>query len=133
MNKNVTLPVTTAPLRLAKPQRQELRDRPIVRIHLLGPMRATTYLGANILPHGKRGRAVLAYLCLAGGEHVAREDLARLLWDRVSRQAARTNLRQALRELASSFGELAKELITTGRDTIRLNGEACWIDALAAL
>jgi DNA-binding SARP family transcriptional activator/TolB-like protein len=132
MNKNVTLP-TAAPLRLAKPQRQELRDRPIVRIHLLGPMRATTYLGENILPHGKRARAVLGFLCLAGGKHVPREDLAGLLWDRVSAAAARTSLRQALRELSTAFGGLAKELITSGREVIRLNAEACWIDALAAL
>ena len=96
-------------------------------------MRATTYLGANILPHGKRARAVLGYLCLAAGEHVAREHLARLLWDRVPAVAARTNLRQALRELSTSFGDLAKELITAGRNLIRLNVEACWIDALAAL
>jgi DNA-binding SARP family transcriptional activator/TolB-like protein/Tfp pilus assembly protein PilF len=115
------------------PESLRLHGRPVVRVHLLGPMRATTYLGANILPHGKRARAVLAYLCLAGGEHVSREQLARLLWDRVSRAAARTNLRQALRELSSSFGEMAKELITTGRDVVRLNAEVCWIDALAAL
>jgi len=116
-----------------RPERPRLAGRPVVRIHLLGPMRATTCLGANILPHGKRARAVLGYLCLAAGEHVAREHLAQLLWDRVPAAAARTNLRQALRELSSSFGDLAKELITTGRNVIRLNAEACWIDALAAL
>jgi DNA-binding SARP family transcriptional activator/TolB-like protein len=116
-----------------RPERPRVAGRPVVRIHLLGPMRATTYLGENILPHGKRARAVLGYLCVAAGEHVAREQLARLLWDRVPAAAARTNLRQALRELSASFGDLAKELITTGRDVVRLNVEACWIDALAAL
>jgi DNA-binding SARP family transcriptional activator/TolB-like protein/Tfp pilus assembly protein PilF len=134
MNKNVSPPLS-AVMKLAsgKRDRRELRDRPIVRIHLLGPMRATTYLGDNVLPHGKRARAVLGYLCLAAGEHVPRAELATLLWDRVSAAAARTNLRQALRELSSTFGDLAKELITSGRDVIRLNVEACWIDALAAL
>jgi tetratricopeptide (TPR) repeat protein len=96
-------------------------------------MQATTYLGDNILPHGKRARAVLGYLCLAAGEHVPRAELARLLWDRVPAAAARTNLRQALRELSSTFGGLSKELITSGRDVMRLNVEACWIDVLAAL
>jgi DNA-binding SARP family transcriptional activator/TolB-like protein len=109
------------------------RNRPIVRIDLLGPMRATTYLGENVLPHGKRARAVLGYLCLAAGNHVPRAQLAGLLWDRVSEAAARTNLRQALRELSSTFGALAKELITSGRDIVRLNVDACWVDALAAL
>ena len=133
--KKTVIPPLSAVTRFSsgKRHRRELRDRPIVRIHLLGPMRATTYLGDNVLPHGKRARAVLGYLCLAAGEHVHRADLAALLWDRVSAAAARTNLRQALRELSSTFGGLAKELITSGRDVIRLNVAACWIDALAAL
>src|ERR1051326_7672894 len=119
MNKNVSPPLS-AVMKLAsgKRDRRELRDRPIVRIHLLGPMRATTYLGDNVLPHGKRARAVLGYLCLAAGEHVPRAELATLLWDRVSAAAARTNLRQALRELSSTFGDLAKEL---DRKSTRLN------------
>jgi TolB-like protein len=135
MNKNVSIAklIEARPVGSAKPDWQAPRDRPVVRIHLLGPMRATTYLGENILPHGKRARAALGYLCLAAGEHVPRARLAGLLWDRVSPASARTNLRQALRELSMAFGGLAKELITSGRDVVRLNVEACWIDALAAL
>jgi DNA-binding SARP family transcriptional activator len=137
MNKTVTIPRPSevTPVGGGNPDasRPRPRDRPIVRIHLLGPMRATTYLGENVLPHGKRARAVLGYLCLAAGEHVPRAQLAGLLWDRVSEAAARTNLRQALRELTSTFGGLAKELIIGGRDIVRLNVEACWVDALAAL
>jgi TolB-like protein len=137
MNKTVTIPrqneVTLVGAGKTDASGQRPRDRPIVRIHLLGPMRATTYLGENVLPHGKRARAVLGYLCLAAGEHVPRAHLAGLLWDRVSDAAARTNLRQAVRELSSTFGGLAKELIIPGRDIVRLNVDACWIDALAAM
>jgi TolB-like protein len=135
MNKTVTLPGPREVTPIgSKPDACRLRprNRPIVRIHLLGPMRATTYLGGNVLPHGKRARAVLGYLCLAAGEHVPRVELAGLLWDRVSETAARTNLRQALHELSSAFGGMAKELITSGRDIVRLNVETCWVDALAA-
>jgi len=96
-------------------------------------MRATTYLGDDILPHGTRARAILGYLCLAAGEHVPRAALAALLWDRVPEAAARTNLRQALRELTSAFGKFANELIVSGRDIVRLNVDACWVDALAVL
>ena len=110
-----------------------LGGRAIVRIHLLGPMRATTYLGANVLPRGSRARAMLGYLCLAGGEHVPRTRLAALLWDRVPDAAARTNLRQALRELLSAFGKFSNELIVSGRDILRLNVDLCWVDALAIL
>ena len=48
---------------------------PIARIHLLGPMRATSYLGDDIFPRGKKARAVLAFLCLARGEKIPRDVL----------------------------------------------------------
>jgi TolB-like protein len=105
----------------------------IARIHLLGPMRATSYLGDDLLPRGKKARAMLAYLCLAGGAKVPRIRLARLLWDEASDELARGSLRHALQELASAMGSLAGELISTGRATIRLNSDACWIDAPALL
>src|SRR5262249_57337921 len=83
--------------------------------------------------HGSRSRALLGYLCLAGGEHVSRARLAGLLWDRVSERSARANLRQALSELSSTFGKLSHELIISGRDILRLNIDLCWVDALAVL
>ena len=76
MNRNVRLPLAAVKtLGGLKYDRRQSRERPIVRIHLLGPMQATTYLGENILPHGKRARAVLGYLCLTAGEHVSRAEL----------------------------------------------------------
>jgi len=107
--------------------------RPIVRIHVLGFMRATTYLGTDVLPRGKKARAILGYLSLAGGERVPRSRIASMLWDRVPNRHARTSLRQALRELASAMGPLADELILTDRDTVALNAGLCWIDAIAVL
>ena len=106
---------------------------PIVRIHLLGPMRATSYLGDEVLPRAKKARAALAYLCLAFGAPVPRARIASMLWDRASAAQARTSFRQALSELTSAMGPLAAELISTGRATVRLNTNACWVDALALL
>jgi TolB-like protein/cytochrome c-type biogenesis protein CcmH/NrfG len=105
----------------------------IARIHLLGPMRATSYLGDDLVPRGKKARALLAYLCLASGAKVPRIRLARLLWDQASDELARGSLRHALLELCAAMGPLAGELISTGRATIRLNADACWIDAAALL
>jgi TolB-like protein len=105
----------------------------IARIHLLGPMRATSYLGDDILPRGKKARALLAYLCLAAGAKVPRIRLARLLWDQASDELARGSLRHALLEVCAAMGPLASELMSAGRATIRLNTIACWIDALALL
>src|ERR1700758_604018 len=74
----------------------------IARIHLLGPMRATSYLGDDILPRGKKARAMLAYLCLASGAKVPRIRLARMLWDQPRDDLALGSLRRALHEVCSA-------------------------------
>src|ERR1043166_38950 len=86
--------------------------RPIVRIHLLGSMRATSYLGDDVLPRAKKARAVLAYLCLTPGARASRTRIATMLWDRVSANRARGNFSLALFELHSAMGPLASELIS---------------------
>lgn len=106
---------------------------PIVRIHLVGPMRAISYLGDDVLPRAKKARAALGYLCLASGARVPRARIASMLWDRVSAAQARTSFRQVVSELTSALGLLAPELISTGRASIHLNTDMCWIDALALL
>ncbi|MBV8753923.1 MAG: hypothetical protein JO328_13765 [Hyphomicrobiales bacterium] len=106
---------------------------PILRIHLLGPMRATSYLGDDVLPRAKKTRAALGYLCLAFGARVPRVRIASMLWDRVDAVQARTSFRQAVKEMTSAMGSLSAELITTGRASIRFNTDACWIDALALM
>jgi DNA-binding SARP family transcriptional activator/Tfp pilus assembly protein PilF len=107
--------------------------QPIVRIHILGAMRATTCLGDEVLPRGRKARAILGCLCLAAGKRLQRRTLAVMLWDRVPAHQAHASFRQALRELVVSLGSLAKELIIAGRDTIGLNTDLCWIDALAIM
>jgi DNA-binding SARP family transcriptional activator len=107
--------------------------QPLARIHILGSMRATTYVGENILARSRKGRALLGYLCLNGGERVARSRLCSLLWERVSDRQARSSLRQALFEVSSAMGPLVGELISADVDTVRLEPRACWIDALAVL
>lgn len=107
--------------------------RPIVRIHLLGSMRATTYVGENALPRGRKARAVLGFLCLAAGAPVSRSRLAAMLWDRVPDFQGRASFRQAFRELVVALGPLADELISSDREMVRLNTDLCWIDALAVV
>lgn len=115
----------------------EVRDRPvsrpIVRIHLLGSLRATTYVGENVLPRGRKARAILGFLCLAAGAPVPRGRLAATLWDRVPDFQGRASFRQAFRELVVALGPLAGELISSDRETVRLNTNLCWVDALAVL
>ncbi len=108
-------------------------SRPIVRIHVLGPMRASSFMGDNILPRGRKARALLGCLCLAPGQRLSRSRIAAMLWDRVLDFQARASFRQAVRELVVAFGPLAPELITCDRETISLNTGLCWIDASALL
>src|ERR1700738_5346439 len=107
--------------------------QPVVRIHLLGSMRATSYLGDDVLPRAKKARAALGYLCLTPGARISRTRIATMLWDRVSADQARTSFRQAFCDLTSAMGPLASELIATGRATIGVNTDLCWIDALALM
>ena len=100
---------------------------PIVRIHLLGAMRATSYLGDDVLPRAKKARAALGYLCLAFGAPVPRARVASMLWDRVTTDQARGSFRQAFRELTVPLGPLADEIFESDRETIRLNVDLCWI------
>lgn len=107
---------------------------PVVRIHLLGEMRAYTVRPhSNILPRGRKARAMLAYLCLAEGAAVPRSRLAAMLWDRVPKGQARASFRQAFRELTVSLGKQADAVLSADRDTVRLDTGACWIDAVALL
>jgi len=103
--------------------------QPLAQIHILGAMRAVSWSGQNLLPRGRRARALLGYLCLHPGESVTRSHLAALLWDRVADAQAATSFRQALRELSQAMGPLAQELIGGERNSVSLDASFCWIDA----
>ena len=107
-------------------------DRPIVRIHLLGAMRATSYLGDNILPRGRKARAMLGCLCLAAGARVPRSRLAAMLWDRVPDFQAPRQLPPGLsRTRRGVRAACGRADLGRPRDD-RLNTSVCWIDARRA-
>ena len=104
-----------------------------VRIHLLGALRAISYLGEDLVPRGRKARAILGYLCMHAGQRVPRAKIAALLWDRVPDHQARASLRQSLRELLLAFGPLADEILETDAEMVRLNQRVCWVDSAAIL
>jgi DNA-binding SARP family transcriptional activator/TolB-like protein/Tfp pilus assembly protein PilF len=104
-----------------------------VRIHLLGALRAISYLGEDLVPRGRKARAILGYLCMHAGQRVPRAKIASLLWDRVPDHQARASLRQSLRELLLAFGPLADEILETDAEMVRLNQRVCWVDSAAIL
>jgi DNA-binding SARP family transcriptional activator len=103
------------------------------RIYLVGTMRAVAPGGADFLPRGRKTRGLLACLCLAQGERVSRGRLVGLLWDRSADAQARMSLRQSLSELNSIVNRHVPGLIEIGRDSIRIDVQKCWVDALAIL
>jgi DNA-binding SARP family transcriptional activator len=99
----------------------------VARIHLIGSLRATDYLGRNILPKGRKTRALYAYLAATDEDAVRRSRLAGLLWDRASEEQARTSLRQAVREIVETLGPAAG-LLNVDRDTLGFSQSRCWVD-----
>lgn len=100
---------------------------PLLRIQLVGPMHAV-HDGRDVLPRGRKARALLAYLCMSGGERVPRLRLSALLWDRMTDELGRTNLRQALRELTSALGDDIRHVLRNDRDHLSIDMSVCAVD-----
>jgi TolB-like protein/DNA-binding SARP family transcriptional activator len=107
--------------------------RALARIYLVGTMRAVGPGGIDLLPRGRKTRGLLAYLCLAQGERVSRNRLIGLLWDRSADAQARMSLRQSLSELNGVVNRHVPGLVVIDRDSVRIDVERCWVDALAIL
>jgi DNA-binding SARP family transcriptional activator/tetratricopeptide (TPR) repeat protein len=120
--------VPIRPVQAPWPTTQTLRQ-PLAHIHILGAMRAVNWSGQNLLPRGRKAKALLGYLCLYPGETLARSRVAALLWDRVPEAQAATSFRQALRELSQAMGPLASEMIGGQRNSVSLDTSCCWVDA----
>jgi TolB-like protein/DNA-binding SARP family transcriptional activator len=107
--------------------------RALPRIYLVGTMRAVAAGGADFLPRSRKTRGLMACLCLAQGERVARSRLVGLLWDRSADAQARMSLRHSLSELNSIVNRHVPGLVEIGRDSVRIDVRKCWVDALAIL
>lgn len=90
-------------------------------------------MGDNVLPRGRKARAILGFLSIAAGKRVARAKIADMLWDRVPTSQARASFRQAFHELSAALGSYAAELIAGDLHSVQLQAHLCWIDALAAM
>src|SRR5215210_4182478 len=100
-------------------------------IYLVGSMRVFAPDGTNILPHSRKARALLAYLCLCERTRASRSRLMGLLWGNSSEPQARMSLRHVLSELNRDINAKVSGLIEIDRETVGLNAWACWIDIQA--
>ena len=91
-------PHLTDPSRAARPARQV-----VVRLRLIGQMEAWTLTSENVLPAGRKTRALLAVIALASPRPALRGRLAELLWSRRPEEQARASLRQEIHRLLESW------------------------------
>ena len=105
----------------------------LLRLTLFGTMRATGTGGQDILPRGRKSRALLAVLAMAAPHPVLRAQLTGMLWSQRDPMQARASLRQALHELQAALGPDAAGLLIADRSHVVLRADGMWCDVAAFL
>lgn len=106
----------------------------VVDLQLIGPLRACTPGGQNILPPLRKAVAIFVILALSEGQSATRRSLAALLWSRNDAAQGLARLRDALHSLRQAIGDTLgnTELFTLCGDRITLRPGAVRVDALEA-
>jgi len=99
-----------------------------VRLRLIGQMEAWTLNSENVLPLGRKTRALLAILVLSAPRPVIRSRLAELLWSRRLEEQARASLRQEIHRLLEALQPANAEILSITRDSLALRPELVWVD-----
>jgi DNA-binding SARP family transcriptional activator len=100
----------------------------VVRLRLIGQMEAWTVASENVLPAGRKTRALLAAVALSGPRPALRGRLAELLWSRRLEEQARASLRQEIHRLLEVLAPAKTEILQVTRDHLSLKPGAVWID-----
>ena len=99
-----------------------------LRLRLFGTMEARTADGANVLPIGRKSRALLAILGVSAPHPVPRGRLAYLLWSRRPPEYARASLRQELHRLLAALQPAGPGVLSITRENLSLESKLVWID-----
>lgn len=100
-----------------------------IHIRLVGVMMAVDTSGENVLPKGRRPRAIVAMLALEPDGRLSRNRLAATLWDRSGEKEAKGSLRTALREIKLAMNRGDREVVRSDNDHVWLDRPQCRIDA----
>ena len=103
-------------------------DHAVVRLRLIGQMEAWTIRSENVLPVGRKTRALLASVALAAPRPLLRGRLAEQLWSRRPEEQARASLRQEIHRLLEALSPAETEILIITRDHLTLRPGAVWID-----
>ncbi len=100
----------------------------VVRLRLIGQMEAWTATSENVLPAGRKTRALLAAVALSAPRPALRGRLAELLWSRRPEEQARASLRQEIHRLLEVLSPAKTEILQVTRDHLSLKPGAVWVD-----
>ena len=105
----------------------ETRRNTALRLGLIGQMQAVSHGSENVLPLGRKTRALLAILALSAPRPMSRSRLAELLWSRRLEEQARASLRQEIHRLLEVL-QPAGDVLRVTRDHLCLRPDLVWID-----
>jgi DNA-binding SARP family transcriptional activator/TolB-like protein len=100
----------------------------VLRLRLIGQMEAWTITSENVLPTGRKTRALLAVVALSTPRPALRGRLAELLWSRRPEEQARASLRQEIHRLLETLSPAGSEIIQVTRDHLSLRPGVVWVD-----
>jgi DNA-binding SARP family transcriptional activator len=102
-----------------------------IRIELLGGVRVLCNGRVAVRMHTARPAALLAYLALADGKELPREEVMEALWPEVDLASGRNRLKQTLSVLRRQLEEGSPgldEIIVSAHEVLRLDGERASVD-----
>jgi DNA-binding SARP family transcriptional activator/TolB-like protein len=100
----------------------------VMRLRLIGQMEAWSLTSENVLPQGRKTRALLAVVALSAPRPALRGRLAELLWSRRPEEQARASLRQEIHRLLEALSSTGGDILTVTRDHLSLRPGAVWVD-----
>ncbi|HUB10503.1 MAG TPA: BTAD domain-containing putative transcriptional regulator [Acetobacteraceae bacterium] len=100
----------------------------VLRLRLIGQMEAWTITSENVLPAGRKTRALLAVVALSAPRPALRGRLAELLWSRRPEEQARASLRQEIHRLLETLSPAGTEIMQVTRDHLSLKPGVVWVD-----
>lgn len=101
----------------------------VVRLRLIGQMEAWSLTSENVLPQGRKTRALLAVVALSAPRPALRGRLAELLWSRRPEEQARASLRQEIHRLLEALTPAGGgDILIVTRDHLSLRNNAVWVD-----
>lgn len=110
-------------------QEQALNDTAIrARATLASSFRLYQPDGREILISSRRARALLAILCLSGGEPVERDTIRKLLWPSRYPAQGQASLRQCLLNLGRLLAPLGPDILIITRSNLALRADAITVD-----